>query len=184
MRLRDFLDKPVFIGQKQRGRCVALGVSLKTATIKYLYVQPENDSQAFAVSYSALSFIGETLSLKTLRPVFPKACARLYDKAPIYAQNGTFLGMLWDTQISENGTVLALLSNLGQHFPFSLVSSCTDAVILRKKQPYPLGQRVPAPALSLISPMQSEVVSKRILRQAIQKGNLIKFTLSLVPFTP
>ena len=183
MQLYSLVNKPVFVGTKQRGICVALGVSLKTAAIKYLYVQPENDvNRAFAVSYSALSFVGETLSLKSLRPVFPNACARLSPNAPIYTQNGEFLGALYDIEITENGAVRTLISNKNLRFPFSAVFSCRDAILLRKKQPYPLGQRVPAPALSLISPLESEVVSKRILRHAIQKGNLIKFTLSLLPF--
>ena len=75
-----------------------------------------------------------------------------------------------------------LLTDRGDVFPITSVFACADAVILRKEPPYPLGQRIPAPLLPIVSDKSEALVTKPILRAAIQKRALVKLTLSLPPF--
>ena len=63
------------------------------------------------------------------------------------------------------------------------IFGCSDAVILRKEQAYPLGQRIPAPILPLITEKYEPVVTRAVLRNATAKRTLVKLTLSLPPFS-
>jgi hypothetical protein len=52
---------------------------------------------------------------------------------------------------------------------------------LRKEQPFPIGQRIPAPLLFDFS-SHTPIVTKPLLKEAVKQGKLIQFTLSLPPF--
>ena len=100
---------------------------------------------------------------------------------PIYSLIGEELGKLFDLEF-KNFIAIRLFGDRGLEFPITSVSACVDAVLMRKEQPYPIGQRIPAPMLSLIEG-KNGVVTKPILKKVLQKGKLITFTLSLPPFS-
>ena len=183
MLLSSLAEKPILVAATTRGICMGVGVSLKNFTVKYLLcasLQNRNQTD-FCVNYSALDNIGETLSLKALRPVFPRSCARFSLPLPIFSADGSFVGNLADLEILDD-VATRLFTEDGRVFPISSVLACTDAVILKKEQPFPLGQLVPAPMLSTISNKKEGLVTKPLLRAAKEKSSLIKLTLSLPPF--
>lgn len=184
MLLSDFLGKTVYFNGVPRGVCLGVGVSRKTFTIKYLLCSDEKRQSAlqnhtdFALPISALHSIGEqSLTVSRLRPAIPKNAVKLFLHRPVYTVEGFFLGNVKDVAF-QNASAARLFTDQGQSYPFTAVSAVSDAFILRKSQTYPLGQRIPA---RLFSQKQS-VVTKSVLRGAIEKNALIKLTLSLPPF--
>ncbi len=168
------LQNTVYINQTPRGRINQLGVSLKTGAIKYLFCATET-SENFAINASSiLSIDNFRVQLSSLRPVIPKNAVNLFIGLPVYAFTGVYLGSI--TKIErENMRVTALITDKNAVVPFCAVLACADAVILRKNLPYPLGQRIPAPSV--------QVITRPVLKSAIAEKNLIKLTLSLAPFT-
>lgn len=183
MLLSSLVEKPVLVAAATRGVCMGVGVSLKNFTVKYLLCASlQNRKQMdFCVNYSAIIDLDESISLKALRPVFPRSCARFSLHLPIFSADGSFIGNLDDLEILD-GVATRLFTEDGRVFPLSAVLACTDAVILKKEQPFPLGQLVPAPMLSTISNKKEGLVTKPLLRLAKEKSSLIKLTLSLPPF--
>lgn len=170
----NILQNTLYLNQVPRGTCHQLGVSLKTGAIKYLFCET-NAREQFAVNASAILAIEDfRVQLSSIRPVIPKNAVKLSIGLPVYAFTGVYLGEIKKIQ-RENMRVTALITDKNATIPFSAVLSCADAVILRKNLPYPLGQRIPAPALQLIT--------RPVLKKAIAEKNLIKLTLSLAPFT-
>lgn len=182
MLLTSITQKPVVVSGNLRGVCLGVGVSLKTRAVKYLLCasSPQGNKVDFCVNYSAVDKIDEAVFLQRLRPVFPKNCAQITLSLPVFSADGGFLGKIVDLDI-QNQTVIRLFTEK-KSFAFTTVQACTDAVILRKEQPFPLGQRVPAPAIFQFSDKSEPIVTKRLLRQAIEKKSLVKLTLSLSPF--
>ena len=183
MFLTDLSEKSVLVASTPRGVCMGVGVSLKNFAVKYLLcASSQNRKQPdFYVHYSALNEIGETLSLKALRPVFPRSCAKFSLHLPIFTADGRFVDYLADLEILGD-VATRLFTEGGRVFPLSSVLACTDAVILKKEQPFPLGQLVPAPILLSICNKKEGLVTKPLLRAAKEKSCLIKLTLSLPPF--
>ena len=101
---------------------------------------------------------------------------------PIYSFDGGYLGEVVDLDI-EDFIASRLFSNRGESFPITSVFACSDAVILRKEQPFPLGQRIPAPLISHVTDKNDAVVTRPVLKTAIRKSNLIRLTLALPPFS-
>lgn len=170
----------IFLKNIHRGYCVGLGISLKTFTIKYLLcsLSKEQATPDFAVKFSAVEkFEQDKIHLSVLRPVLPKSCAKLFCDMPIYTQTGVFCGKLKQIEIDGNSFIRLFTENV--ELSATEISACADAVILRKPQPYPLGQRIPAYG----EQASTAIVTKGVLRSAIQKNELIKLTLSLAPFS-
>ena len=184
MFLSDLTQNKIFVGNTERGVCCGIGISLKNHTVKYLFCTsevsryPEID---YAVNVSAVQQYSPFISLARLRPIFPKNADRLFIGRPIYSYEGTFLGSVEDAEIKDF-IVTRIYSDRNESFPITSVCACSDAVILRKEQPFPLGQRVPAPLLPLVTEKNDAVVTKPILKTAIKNKALIKLTLSLPPF--
>ena len=198
MFLSQFVGKPVLVNGETRGVCLGVGLSLKTYAVKYLFcssaasatssvgasiasvanVEPVPD---FAVSTAAVCELGSTICLTHLRTVCPKSCVRIFPRRPIYSADGVFLGALADLELRDF-IATRIFTDRNTSFPVSAISVCADAVFLRKDQPYPLGQRIPAPLLSLVSDKKDGLVTRPVLRGAIEKGALVKLTLSLPPF--
>ena len=187
MFLNDLTQKNICVGDSVRGICKGVGVSLKTYNVKYLLCASSAFEAAhdFAVNISAVTNIGDTIQLSKLRSSFPKNCARIFPDIPVYSYDGGFLGKLQNIEL-ENLTAISLTTHNGFVFPFSSVTACLDAVILKKEQPFPIGQRIPAPFVSKFSTqknIQNTIVTKPLLRKAVEQGTLIKLTLSLSPFS-
>lgn len=182
MLLTALINKPVVVGDNIRGVCLGVGVSLKTYAVKYLLCSssPNRATVDFCVNVSAVEKIDEAVFLRRLRPVFPKNCAQITRNLPVFSFDGAFFGKLTDLEIQN--FVATRIFTEKRAFSIALVAACSDAVILRKEQPFPLGQRVPAPFLSGFDDKTQPLVTKTFLRAAIEKRSLIKLTLSLPPF--
>ncbi len=187
MFLSDLIDKEVYVGKHLRGVCVGVGISLKTAAVKYLLcgeakqTAPHRPHVDFAVGVSALESVQDTVRLSKTRTLYPKNCAKFFPNAPVYSEEGIFLGCLRDLEL-HSFVASKLFTDRNEARSFTAVAAVSDAVILKKEAPYPLGQRIPAPVLSDFS-LENPLVTKATLRSAAQKGGLIRLTLSLPPFS-
>ena len=190
MFLTDFILKPLFVNENTRGITLAIGISLKNYTVKYLFCnsispQPHTENPLlqsdFAISFSAVKSVSKThISLSSLRPVFPKSCAKLTLGQPVYLQTGEKVGTLQNVEI-QNG-VAAKIFTESNSYSIGNVCAVSDAILLRKNSIYPLGQRIPAPTIFDFLTEKDVLITKTILKKAIEKGALIKLTSSLSPF--
>lgn len=190
MFLSELVLKNVCVRETPRAVCLGVGISLKNYTVKYLLCNStpaqsgslSQDCQAdFCVNVSTLQSRSDVaLTLSTLRPVFPKNCAKIFIGKPVYTQNGRHLGVIADMEI-VNGVATKLFTEKTA-YPITAICAVSDAVILRKEQPFPLGQRIPAHLVFDFSEKNEPLVTKSVLRKAIAKSSLIKLTLSLPPF--
>lgn len=183
MFISNYLNKTILVGKEERGVCLAIGFSLKNQVLKCLFCATDfQKNPDFAVSISAIKSVEDCIQLNRLRTILPNGCARISIGSPIYSYEGDFLGKITDAEI-QDGALFRLFTDQDETFPASTIFACNDAVILRKNQPYPLGQRVPAPLLCEINGKKDGFVTRPLLRTAIGKGALIKLTLSLPPFS-
>ncbi len=182
MFLKELTNKEIFTSQSSKGFCRGVGISLKSHAVKYLLCASSKSSNAdFAISTSAIERIEESIHLSKLRPLFPRNCARICIGRPVYTFDGAYLGKVADLEI-ENHTATRLRTDKNNTYPVSAITACLDAVILKREQPYPLGQCIPAPLQGEFSKQNSPLVTKQILKDAIAQERLIKLTLSLPPF--
>ncbi len=186
MLLSDLVQKPVYVGKTFRGVCLGVAVSLKTHAVKYLLCSSNANPNAshvdFAVATSSVLEIGDTILLSKLRSAVPRACAKFFLHRPIFSDEGAYLGTVADLTLRDF-IATQLFTDRGEILPVNAISACSDAVILKKEQPYPLGQRIPVPVLGLFTDKSDAVVTKPVLRSAIAKGRLLKLTLALPPFS-
>ena len=183
MKLSQLNEKSVYAGKSFRGVCRGVALSLKSQAVKYLLCASTLTQTAtdFSVGVSAVTEIGDSILLSRLRPAYPRNCAKISIGLPVYSFEGGYLGVVEDLEMREF-VATRLFTDRGDVIPITSVFACSDAVILRKEQPYPLGQRIPAPLLPIVTDKSEAVVTKPVLRTAIQKSALIKLTLSLPPF--
>ena len=182
MFLSQLIEKEIRVGNTVRGVVKGVGISLKSYEVKYLLCAGLSATRpSFAISIRSVTDRGDYLSIPRLRPLLPKYCACIFFNLPIYSFEGEYLGELNDLTIN-NFVATSLSTNKDTTFPISSIAACTDAILLKKEQPYPIGQRIPAPLLPQVTNKADGVVTKPILRAAIQKSSLIKLTLSLPPF--
>ncbi len=193
MLLSELTKKVVYSSKNPRGVCLGVGISLKSQTVKYLLCASlratgenadtiEKDDVDFAVSISTMENVTENaIYLSNLRAVFPKNSAKIFLGKPIYSDEGIFLGNIQDVLI-QNTTATKAYTDKNTTLSLLSLSACSDVLILRKEPPFPIGQLIPAPFLSHFSCKNVSLVTKPVLRSAIQNGNLIKLTLSLPPF--
>ena len=181
MFLSQLVDMPVCVGKNTRAFCQGVGISLKTYAVKYLLCANAPNSRAyFALPVSAVEEIGDGIRVSRLRPVLPKNCACVFLSLPVYAFDGGYLGKLIDMEV-KNFVATALLTDEGGEYPVSGITACSDAILLKKEQPFPLGQRVPAPFLPIVTDKGDAIVTRPLLRTAMRKNALVKLTLSLPP---
>lgn len=181
MKLSNLIGKSVYAGSKRRGVCIGVGVSLKSGAVKYLFCSVSSGRTEFCVNVSSIEELDEEIYLSQLRPVFPKNAAKIFLGLPVYTDEGVFLGNVKDMEM-DLFAALNLETELGERFPCTHITACTDAILLRKKPPYPIGQRIPASTVLDIFEHNETMVNRSNLRKAIEKGALIKLTLSLAPF--
>ncbi len=182
MLLTQLVNKEIFSGSVRKGYFRGVGISLKSYAVKYLLCSVAPSAEAdFAVPTTAVEEVGESVVLKRLRPVFPKNCARIFIGRPVYSVDGVYLGCVADLAL-QNFTAAYLYTDRGESYPVTAIAACLDAVLLKKEQPYPLGQRLPEPIRYELTDKQDALVTRQILRAAIEQGSLIRLTLSLPPF--
>ena len=63
---------------------------------------------------------------------------------------------------------LHLITDKGERFPVLHIAACIDAILLRKKPPYPIGQRIPAPVVLDIIQNNEMIVSRSSFGRAIE----------------
>jgi hypothetical protein len=102
----------------------------------------------------------------------------------IHQKLGDYSYELYELESEEIKDFIAtkLITSEGEEYPVNGITACADAVLMRKEQPFPIGQRIPAPMLSRLTDKTDGLVTKPLLRTAIQKSSLIKLTLSLPPY--
>lgn len=184
MYLSKLENKTLFLRSKPCGVCRGVGISLKNFSVKYLLcasLSAPTQAADFCLPLQAVQSVGENVFLRYLRPVLPKNCARLFLGLPVFSQEGVYLGKLTDVEL-KGITATRLFTDQNKSYPISLTIACSDAIILRKNEPFPLGQSVPTPVLSKINGKNNGLVTKSLLRAAIQKSALVSLTLSLPPF--
>lgn len=194
MQLSQLTEKKVRVGKAVKGTCVGVGISLKSRAVKYLLCSSRNltsntpteqvgENADFAVGINSVERISEDeISLSHLRAVFPKNCAKICIGKPIYSDEGIYLGKVVDMEMKDF-FALRLLTDRKNTYSALGLAACSDVIILRKEQPFPLGQRVPAPLVFDFLKKNERVVTRSVLRSAIQSGNMLKLTLSLPPFS-
>ncbi len=182
MFLKDLTDKEIISGKTSKGVCRGVGLSLKSHAVKYLLcASAQGANTDFSVSTAAVESVDTEITLSKLRPLLPKNCARIYIGRPVYSFDGVYLGNITDLEM-QGFVATRLYTDQNIAYPISAVTACQDALLLKREQPYPIGQRIPAPLLPLVTEKKDGIVTKPILRTAIGKGALIKLTLSLPPF--
>ena len=183
MKLSDLTEKSIYTNKTFQGVCRGVGLSLKSHAVRYLLCAstPTQANTDFSVGIHSVMEVRDRITLSRLRPASPKGCAKIAIGLPVYSFEGGFLGRVTDLDMVDF-TATTLYTDRGERFPITSIFACSDAVILRKEQPYPLGQRIPAPLLSLVTEKNDGVVTKQILRTAIENRALIRFTLALPPF--
>lgn len=184
MKLSQLTEKNIYVNKTFKGVCRGVAISLKSHAVRYLLCasSPTQSVTDFSVGIAAVEEIGTAITLTRLRPACPKGCAKISIGLPVYSFEGGYLGSVTDLDIRDF-VATRLYTDRGESFPILSVFACSDAVILRKEQPFPLGQRIPAPFLCLFTTKSDGVITKPILRTAAAKGSLVKLTLSLPPFS-
>ena len=110
-----------------------------------------------------------------------KKVLRLFLGTPVYSHEGAYKGNITDGEVVDFKLV-KLFTDQEFSFPLSGISAYSDAVILKKSLPYPIGQRIPAPAVPLLNKFEP-TVTRAVLKGAIENEALIRLTLSLAPFS-
>ena len=189
MLLSELVNQKIYVGKRERGICRGVGISGKNYTVKYLLcaekVGTADFSSDFCVRATSIEGVEQSplegIFLSRLRPVYPQNCLKLFLSQPIYTAEGAFLGNMQDAEL-QNFTLTRIFTDRDTAYSALSIAACSDALILRKEQPFPIGQRIPAPVVSIISDKKEGVLTKPLLRSAMQKGVLIRLTLSLPPF--
>ena len=178
MLLTQLIHKNVYYLNQAKCVCIGIGVSTKNFAIKYLLCRSITNKSNFCINFSAIEYIGEDIFLSHLRPVIAKSCIFITLKMAVYTFSGKFLGELLDASI-QDFTIKDLILNDRFIIPIENVSAINDVVILKKKQNFPLGERIPAPFSSQRS---EKLITKAVLKSAMQESRLIRLTLSLPLF--
>ncbi len=183
MLLSDISDKNIYVNKQQKGVCRGIGISLKTQLVKYLLCSSTANTPNYyadmPIGISAVKEFFPHILLKSGRISHPKSCGKLFIGLPVFFFDGTFLGNVVDVEI-ENLIATKILTNQGNYYSVSCITACSDAVILKKEQPFPIGQRIPAPLIPIYA--NTPIVTKSVLKEAVKCGTLIKLTLALSPF--
>ncbi len=182
MFLNALVNKEIIVGKTVKGYCRGVGLSLKNNMVKYLLcsLRPTADVD-FVVSASSVQSVGESIALSALRPVFPKGYAKVVLGRPAYLVDGVYLGKITDLAM-EDFVATYLYTDQGGEYPVTSIMASQDAILLKREQPFPLGQRIPAPLLSTFTERRDGLITKPILRTAIGQGRLLRLTVALPPF--
>ena len=174
----SFFQKEIYVKRKKnedyayekRGVCLGVYFAKKTGKIKHLFCAIDDDKTVVIPVNAIDELAHDGIYLKNLRAAVPNQCARLTPFLPTYSTVGKYLGRLNDVE-TEALTLTKLVVGEEKLSPLSVVA-VSDALILDKLT-YPVG---------IWSKTESTIVSKKLLKEKIRQGELIRFTLSLPPF--
>ena len=181
MLLTSLIDKPIIVNNTPRGICKGIGISKKDGEIKYLICSETNNPQIrFIVPFSLVTFIKQdAVHLQKVRTVTATKFYFLHLNIPVYTLQGKHIGNV-ENASWINGT-LHFLSVNGNDVPYTSIIAISDAILVRGKAIFPLGQRIPVPHISKHR-LRESTVTKSLLRKAVSEEFLIELTLSLAPF--
>ena len=188
MFLSQIIGKPIRKQNVTYGKATGVCVSLKSRALRYLTcLSTRNFSTEFSVSFASVLDTEDEIILSRLKPLLPQNCVKLTLNRPIYDDTGKYLGFLKDVEF-ENGYLITLYASDEKRYAATRIIAVNDAIIVRKKQPYPLGQRIPAPAKlhfcgDLTQNEKSGLITRAVLKNAVQNHSLIRLTLALPPFS-
>ncbi len=181
MFLKDLDDKVLVVGNRAKGYCRGVAISLKSHAVKYLLCASGAGEADFTISTNAVKEVGEQISLSALRTVCPRGCAKIIVGRPVYSFDGVYLGKITDLAMKDF-IATHLYTDQGAVYPVSAITASQDALLLKREQPFPLGQRIPAPLVYRFSEKKEGIITKSVLKNALAKGELIRLTLALSPF--
>ncbi len=181
MFLKEVNGKEIVVGKTVKGYCRGVAISLKSHTVKYLLCASGAGEADFTISASAVKGVGEKITLSSLRTVCPRGCAKIIIGRPAYSFEGVYLGKITDLAM-QDFTATYLFTDQDEIYPVSAITASQDALLLKREQPFPIGQRIPAPMLPHFTEKKDGLVTKPVLKSALAQGKLIRLTLSLAPF--
>ena len=174
-----FFQKEIYVKRKKkeeyvyekRGVCLGVYIAKKSGAVKYLFCAIDDD-KTLVIPATAIEERIETgaIYLKNLRTVLPTQCLRLTPFLPVYSIEGKYLGRL-NGLVADNLTIQKLIVG-EKKYPAISIDAVSDALLLNNLT-YPLGEW---------SKEDESNVSRKLLKEKIRQGVLIRFTLSLSPF--
>lgn len=181
MFLSEMVGKRIYSAGKIRGICRGVGVTVKSRSVKYLLcADTENERELFLPIGSVEQISNDGIRLKSFRPAAPRSVARFFCGRPVYADTGEYLGITADLEM-VNFYAVSLVTDAGKVYSALSIAALSDAVILKKRPAFPLGERIPD-GYGEKTAQKDPVVTKSTLKKAIDDGALISFTLSLPLF--
>lgn len=180
MFLSELVGKKIYSAGKIRGICRGVGLTVKSRAVKYLICVDIASERELFLSLNAIAEISENgIRLKAFRPTAPQSISRLFSSRPVYDETGEYLGIVVDLEI-ENGVATALITDTGSVYSAYSLTAVSDAVLLKRRLSFPLGEKTPA---FFKRQTGVPVLSKALLKHAIEKGELIRLTLALPLFS-
>ncbi|MBQ9117943.1 MAG: hypothetical protein IJY11_01930 [Clostridia bacterium] len=185
MLVSSIIGKHIYEKGTCKGRCNGVLLSPKSHTLKYLSCRDESNFTTFFLPFSQVDYVTDAIKLKRFCAASPLRFEKFSIGAPVYDENGVFVGEAADLEVLSSTATQLILTD-GNVIPAPMIATCHDAVILRKTPPFPLSRRIPAHAKALLDDKSKKeaFVTKNALLGVIKKGNLIRFTLALSPFSP
>ena len=182
MLLSTFIGKQLSLHEKLKGVCVGLSLASKSKKIKGFLCK--EDGLTFLLPFTNVDYVTDKIRLKKFTPLPAPKSEVFTPFLPVYDENGVLLGRAVDLIIQKQTAAYLLLDD-GKRIPAPHILCVGDAVILKKAPAYPLSCPIPITSFPLLEKGFDKdcFVTKKALLSAAKKGNLIKFTLSLAPFS-
>ncbi|MBR2903122.1 MAG: hypothetical protein IKC37_00585 [Clostridia bacterium] len=180
MLLSTFLGKNVYAKGAYKGTCDGVLLAKKSRAVRYLSCN--NGRAHYYIAFSSVDYATDVIRLKNFHQVTPKGCETFVVGLPVYDDEGRKIGAAQDMD-TENLVAVELILQDDRRIPVSLMGPCHDAILIKKAPPFPLSLRIPSHAKKWLheGEAKEKFVTRRTLSSAAKKGNLIKFTLALLP---
>ena len=179
MLISSFLHKKIYEHGQYRGVCEGVLLAPKSHVIKGILSKKEDSLSC--IPFTHVDYATDTIRLKKYTVIPYQHYEKFRPGLPIYDEKGIYLGRASDLE-TQKGIAVAILLEDGSALSAALLVSCKDAVIVKKKPPFPLCYPIPATAKTLLEEAYTPTpfVTKRTLRTAAKKGKLIRLTLSIL----
>ena len=167
MFLHDLEGKNIHTAKKIHGICKGVAVRIKSQKIHYLYCE-NTSKQTFFLPVSTIKGVEEEGII--LKKFLPSSASLpvLQSQKPVYLQEGVFLGLVEDLAI-ENWKITKIILENERYSSLCMVA-LGDALFLKKAPPFPIGSITKT----------GELVTRTLLKKAIEEGCLISLTTSLL----
>ncbi len=170
MKYSEIYQKTIICNGKILGICV--GLFEKNNIAKYVICKQSKEVTCFLYFSQIEEITMDGIIIKKSRKGFPTNCNMLEKNKSVYYVNGEYIGKTTDYEFVGDKLVYIYLDN-GRKITTNLIYAFSDAVILLTDGKYPVG---------IYRKENNEFINKRVLKDAMKKGELIELTLSLSPF--